>query len=204
MPLFTGTVLTATKNVYNILYGFMDNERFEGFDQIIADIEQARMQLRIPLPNVIITNYDDAEALGELKGTPLGPCKDRIKKQYSIPCTHDIIPKLKADETIKKEEIDRCWWLDRDMAEEYPHLRIQDPKVVENTRGRPRNSGSFGEIPPAARTQASQRKQLGRSRESYPVSSSVRCQLSQWEHDESLEQLDATEITLSTTRLFES
>ncbi|KAI1370045.1 hypothetical protein F4677DRAFT_439492 [Hypoxylon crocopeplum] len=130
--------------------------------------------------------------------------KALIKEQYGIPCAHDMLPKLEAREVIEKAEIDPYWWLDRDLADEYPHLRIQNPDVVINTRGRPRNHGAFGEETPVATqqpwsTQESRQKQLGRSLDSHPMSSSVRRRLSQWEHGESLQQLDTADAAPSST-----
>src|SRR5512142_2216553 len=77
------------------------------------------------------------------QGKPLPPCTQRFRRQWGLPCAHELIALRKAKTLVlKKEDFHRFWWLDRNLAEEYPHLLIKDPRVVHG-KGRPRGEGPF-------------------------------------------------------------
>lgn len=79
----------------------------------------------------------------------LKPCTGAFRKQLGLPCAHEIDEFLEHNDTLTRDHFDRFWWLDRPLDEEEPLFRIQDPLVVQNTRGRPQGVGPFGEAPPS-------------------------------------------------------
>ncbi len=80
---------------------------------------------------------------------PLQPCTGRFRRQYGLPCSHDILEILKEkDGVILRANCHQFWWLERNLAEEYPHLHIQEPAIVLKPRGRPRHSKPFADEPP--------------------------------------------------------
>lgn len=69
---------------------------------------------------------------------PLRPCQKRFSQQYGLPCSHDILRRLQVSQPLEKEVIHPRWWLEKPLDLMEPLLRIRDPNVVENLRGRPR------------------------------------------------------------------
>ena len=60
LPLFQVTGQTCLKSVYNAAFGLVDNERREGFQFLTAAVIELTERHAIPLPDVIITDYDQA------------------------------------------------------------------------------------------------------------------------------------------------
>ncbi|PKK41298.1 hypothetical protein CI102_14147, partial [Trichoderma harzianum] len=58
---------------------------------------------------------------------PLKPYTGSFIQQYALPCSHTIFKKLEDSEALSKEN---------DINE--PLLRIRDPDIIQNLRGRPR------------------------------------------------------------------
>jgi MULE transposase domain len=75
----------------------------------------------------------------------LSPCTGRFRRQYSMPCSHDLFRILSEGGTVKKADWHRFWWLDRSLDDEDPFLDIEEPLEVTGSRGRPRGSGPFVE-----------------------------------------------------------
>ncbi|KJZ69123.1 hypothetical protein HIM_11491 [Hirsutella minnesotensis 3608] len=69
---------------------------------------------------------------------PLRACTGQFTQQYGLPCAHTILQRLEADSVLAKEDVHPRWWLEKPLDLEEPLLRIRDPDVVENLRGRPR------------------------------------------------------------------
>ncbi|KJZ68574.1 hypothetical protein HIM_12036 [Hirsutella minnesotensis 3608] len=60
LPLFQVTGQTCLKSVYNAAFGLIDNERREGFQFLTAAVRELTERHAIPLPDVVITDYDQA------------------------------------------------------------------------------------------------------------------------------------------------
>jgi hypothetical protein len=60
-----------------------------------------------------------------------------------MPCAHQLLPRLVANEILTKEDFHPFWWLDRSLQDEFPILRIQDPDIVKVLKGRPKDDGPF-------------------------------------------------------------
>ncbi|KJZ70653.1 hypothetical protein HIM_09973 [Hirsutella minnesotensis 3608] len=58
LPLFQVTGQTCLKSIYNAAFGLLDNERREGFQFLAEGIRQLADQHDIPLPEVVITDFD--------------------------------------------------------------------------------------------------------------------------------------------------
>ncbi|KJZ68513.1 hypothetical protein HIM_12097 [Hirsutella minnesotensis 3608] len=58
LPLFQVTGQTCLKSVYNAAFGLIDNERREGFQFLAEAVRELNDRHKIPLPNVVITDYD--------------------------------------------------------------------------------------------------------------------------------------------------
>ncbi|KJZ70048.1 hypothetical protein HIM_10552 [Hirsutella minnesotensis 3608] len=58
LPLFQVTGQTCLKSVYNAAFGLIDNEKREGFQFLAEGIRQLNEKHDIPLPEVVITDYD--------------------------------------------------------------------------------------------------------------------------------------------------
>jgi hypothetical protein len=58
LPLFQITGQTCLKSVYNAAFGVIDNERREGFQFLAEAVRELNDRHAIPLPNVVITDYD--------------------------------------------------------------------------------------------------------------------------------------------------
>ncbi|KJZ68074.1 hypothetical protein HIM_12537 [Hirsutella minnesotensis 3608] len=58
LPLFQVTGQTCLKSVYNAAFGLIDNEKREGFQFLAEGIRQMNDKHDIPLPEVVITDYD--------------------------------------------------------------------------------------------------------------------------------------------------
>ncbi|KAK0741365.1 hypothetical protein B0T18DRAFT_229739 [Schizothecium vesticola] len=74
---------------------------------------------------------------------PLAPCRPdtcTATIQYSIPCRHDIHAKLAGGERLELREVHTHWHLQMSLIERDKYLEIQEPKIVENRKGRPKNS----------------------------------------------------------------
>ncbi|KAI9764390.1 MAG: hypothetical protein M1839_005955 [Geoglossum umbratile] len=84
----------------------------------------------------------------------LKPCTGAFRKQLGLPCVHELEQMLEGDGNAKlvRSQFNKFWWLDQSLNEEEPLLRIQDPDVVQNTRGRPRGTGPFAESAPPPST----------------------------------------------------
>ncbi|KAK0721225.1 hypothetical protein B0T21DRAFT_294577 [Apiosordaria backusii] len=60
-----------------------------------------------------------------------------------MPCAHQLLPRLVANEVLTKEDFHPFWWLNRSLQDEFPILRIQDPDIVKVLKGRPKDDGPF-------------------------------------------------------------
>jgi hypothetical protein len=60
LPLFQIMGQTCLKSVYNAAFGLVDNERREGFQFLTAAVRDLTERHAIPLPDVVITDYDQA------------------------------------------------------------------------------------------------------------------------------------------------
>lgn len=60
LPLFQATGQTCLGTVFNAAFGFIDNERREGFQFLAESIRQLMEQHSIRQPDVIITDYDNS------------------------------------------------------------------------------------------------------------------------------------------------
>ncbi|KAJ6436998.1 hypothetical protein O9K51_10535 [Purpureocillium lavendulum] len=60
LPLFQVTGQTCLKSVYNAAFGLIDNERREGFQFLAEAVRDLTERHGIPLPDVVITDYDEA------------------------------------------------------------------------------------------------------------------------------------------------
>ncbi|KAM4067997.1 MULE transposase [Hirsutella rhossiliensis] len=58
LPLFQVTGQTCLKSVYNAAFGLIDNEKREGFQFLAEGIKKLSEKHEIPLPEVVITDYD--------------------------------------------------------------------------------------------------------------------------------------------------
>ncbi|UNI16668.1 hypothetical protein JDV02_010847 [Purpureocillium takamizusanense] len=58
LPLFQVTGQTCLKSVYNAAFGLIDNERREGFQFLAEAVRELNDRHTIPLPNVVVTDYD--------------------------------------------------------------------------------------------------------------------------------------------------
>ncbi|KJZ69738.1 hypothetical protein HIM_10878 [Hirsutella minnesotensis 3608] len=58
LPLFQVTGQTCLKSVYNAAFGLIDNERREGFQFLAEAVRELNGRHKIPLPNVVVTDYD--------------------------------------------------------------------------------------------------------------------------------------------------
>ena len=58
LPLFQVTGQTCLKSVYNAAFGLIDNERREGFEFLSEAVRKLTERHGIPLPDVVITDYD--------------------------------------------------------------------------------------------------------------------------------------------------
>ncbi|KAM4061906.1 MULE transposase [Hirsutella rhossiliensis] len=58
LPLFQVTGQTCLKSVYNAAFGLIDNERREGFQFLAEAVRELNDRHMIPLPNVVVTDYD--------------------------------------------------------------------------------------------------------------------------------------------------
>ncbi|GAB0139099.1 putative transposase [Epichloe bromicola] len=58
LPLFQVTGQTCLKSVYNAAFGLIDNERREGFQFLAEAVRELNDRHKIPLPNVVVTDYD--------------------------------------------------------------------------------------------------------------------------------------------------
>ncbi|OAQ62573.1 transposase [Purpureocillium lilacinum] len=58
LPLFQIAGQTCLRSVYNAAFGLIDNERGEGFQFLAESIRELNDRHKIPLPNVVITDYD--------------------------------------------------------------------------------------------------------------------------------------------------
>ena len=78
--------------------------------------------------------------IGRLQRRDLPPCTRGFRRQYGLPCRHEILERLDAVTPLKVEDCDRHWWIS--LADENPdllrHLQEPDPDVVP-PRGRPKN-----------------------------------------------------------------
>ena len=67
----------------------------------------------------------------------------RFRAQWGLPSAHELLELRKAKTlALEKEDFHRFWWLERNLAEEFPYLLIKDPRVVHG-KGRPRRGGPF-------------------------------------------------------------
>ena len=60
LPLMQVTGLTNINSVFNVAWGLIDNERFEGFSWLLQQLEDFRKNLKIPDPYVMITDNETA------------------------------------------------------------------------------------------------------------------------------------------------
>ncbi len=60
MPLFQVTVITNVSSIANIGFGIVDNEREEAFYWLVQQLDGIRHRLRIPAPDVVITDFEKA------------------------------------------------------------------------------------------------------------------------------------------------
>ncbi|KJZ70946.1 hypothetical protein HIM_09650 [Hirsutella minnesotensis 3608] len=60
LPLFQVTGQTCLKSVINAAFGLIDNERREGFQFLTEAVKELSDRHGIPLPDVVITDYDKA------------------------------------------------------------------------------------------------------------------------------------------------
>ncbi|KJZ70944.1 hypothetical protein HIM_09648 [Hirsutella minnesotensis 3608] len=60
LPLFQVTGQTCLKSVINAAFGLIDNERREGFQFLTGAVKELSDRHGIPLPDVVITDYDQA------------------------------------------------------------------------------------------------------------------------------------------------
>ncbi|ODA77184.1 hypothetical protein RJ55_06811 [Drechmeria coniospora] len=58
LPLFQVTGQTCLKSVFNAAFGLIDNERREGFQFLAEAVRKLNDSHKIPLPNVVVTDYD--------------------------------------------------------------------------------------------------------------------------------------------------
>ncbi|RKK67063.1 hypothetical protein BFJ63_vAg15835 [Fusarium oxysporum f. sp. narcissi] len=96
-----------------------------------------------------------AAILANEKNPTLRPCEHTFSQQYGLPCSHQILPFLRAEVPLPKGLCHPRWWLQKPLVRfmhstegnltnlylqdvEEPLLRIRDPDIVTNLRGRPR------------------------------------------------------------------
>ncbi|KJZ70959.1 hypothetical protein HIM_09663 [Hirsutella minnesotensis 3608] len=72
LPLFQVTGQTCLKSVYNALFGLIDNEKREGLQFLAEGIRQLNDKHDIPLPEVVITDYDQ-QMKASLDSQPIKP-----------------------------------------------------------------------------------------------------------------------------------
>ncbi|KAJ6436373.1 C6 zinc finger domain-containing protein [Purpureocillium lavendulum] len=58
LPLFQVTGQTCLKSVYNAAFGLIDNEKRQGFQFLAEAVRELNDRHTIPLPNVVVTDYD--------------------------------------------------------------------------------------------------------------------------------------------------
>lgn len=141
--------------------------------------------------DLIVQEYRYAKAAMPSNPTsqtrPLAPCHPdtcTATIQYSIPCRHDIYTKLAEGERLEPREVHTHWHLQMGLVSPRPlekahvltrslqierdkYLGIQEPKIVENRKGRPKNSTTplsedLG-IASTPRTPGNQRRTPGRT-----------------------------------------
>ncbi|KAJ3454821.1 hypothetical protein MRS44_013421 [Fusarium solani] len=79
-----------------------------------------------------------AAILANEKNPTLRPCEHTFSQQYGLPCSHQILPFLRVEVPLPKGLCHPRWWLQKPLDLEEPLLRIRDPDIVTNLRGRPR------------------------------------------------------------------
>ena len=75
--------------------------------------------------------------------TPLVDCTHRVRAQYGLPCSHELLERHREKSPLTRDDFHRFWWLKRGLAAEDPLLRIQEFDVVTTLKGRPRRSTAF-------------------------------------------------------------
>ncbi|KKO96460.1 hypothetical protein THAR02_11439 [Trichoderma harzianum] len=79
----------------------------------------------------------DASVRGDKNLPPKSRCF--FTQQYAMPCAHYLAEEvILAGKPLTIKTIHPRWWLDKPLDLNEPLLRIQDPDIVQNLRGRPR------------------------------------------------------------------
>jgi hypothetical protein len=77
----------------------------------------------------------------------LQPCTSRLRVQYGIPCSHDLLARLQSDHAdlvvVDKSDWHQFWWLERPLDEEDPYVDIEEPLEVTTSKGRPSGGTAF-------------------------------------------------------------
>lgn len=47
---------------------------------------------------------------------PLSVCTGKFTQQFALPCAHQILGRLEADESIQKQDIHPRWWLEKHLV----------------------------------------------------------------------------------------
>jgi hypothetical protein len=79
----------------------------------------------------------------QVRKKPLPPCTGITKTQYGLPCAHRLLELSSQNEPLKKEDLDPFWHIKPSREIHDPLLQIQRPPIGI-PKGRPRNSGPFG------------------------------------------------------------
>ncbi|KAH8770828.1 hypothetical protein F5883DRAFT_666235 [Diaporthe sp. PMI_573] len=66
-----------------------------------------------------------------------------VYTQYGIICTNHIADKEEASLPLKKSNLHKAWYLNRDLCVKNPLLSVLSPKKVTATKGRPREITTF-------------------------------------------------------------
>lgn len=118
----------------------------------------------------------------------LPPCTGSTKAQYGLPCAHRLLELASQDEPLKKEDLDPFWHIKPSRDIHDPLLQIQRPPMGI-PKGRPRNSGPFGNERAIPEQQPAPR---GSTRSG--IQSSARRNYSQFELGPTLDEEDAAEV----------
>ncbi len=73
----------------------------------------------------------------------LPPCTGTTKAQYGLPCAHKLLELSSENELLQKEDLDPLWHIKPSREIHDPLLQIRCPPTGI-PKGRPRNSGPFG------------------------------------------------------------
>lgn len=122
-------------------------------------------------------------------GRPLLPCTGSTRKQYGLPCAHELLVWYHEGQPLQRSDIDPFWWIKHRRDDADPLLRVLRPHIAI-PKGRPRGEGPFGNeeaIPQVPHPQGSTRG---------GIRASARRNYSQFELGDSLEAADCRDTII--------